>query len=610
MITVGSRVGGFTVLHLLGQGGMGQVYLAQHHRIARRAAIKVLLPELSANESVVERFFTEARATSLIRHPGIVEVLDCDVRDGQAFIVMEHLEGESLADYLERIGSLAGDTAFALAVLGQVALAVGAAHATGIVHRDLKPDNIFLSVSAVEQRVVPKVLDFGIAKLADRGLATHTRTGAVLGTPTYMSPEQCRGGSKVVDGRSDIYSLGCILYEALCGVPPFVRDGMGDLIVAHVSEAPEPPRARAPATPLAVDRLVMHMLAKAPADRPPTMDAVAQEMADCLVALGMHIALADVRPRTPVIVPFLPAHFPAVSPSEPGVGGAAPTPTPPGNVIAPSRATTPFSASSGGTQVLPEVMSDVLSDDKPPRQHASSLDRPSTTLRSAIGERTPPAVPNVARRSPFGRAMIMLVVAVGIGGAGALVALRGRIFASTTNPVPDPPSAPAEPRPPASTAAAAAVAPATITVGLQGLPPGAEVLVDGVAAPGLPLQLVREDRRHRLLVRAPGYEPRTIEVDASRDRVVNLELTASTAMANLGQPPRTQATAVAAPRSTRLREDKARARELRRRGDGTSPGRRPTAAASPSRGDDLPAPNEIPSKPSPPKPTRSSYDDM
>jgi hypothetical protein len=149
-----------------------------------------------------------------------------------------------------------------------------------------------------------------------------------------------------------------------------------------------------------------------------------------------------------------------------------------------------------------------------------------------------------------------------------------------------------------------------ITVGLQGLPPGAEVLVDGVAAPGLPLKLVREDRRHRLLVRAPGYEPRTIEIDASRDRVVDLELTASTAMAHLGQPERTQATTVAPGRSARLREEKARARELRRRGDGAATGRHPTAAASASRGDALPAPNEIPSKPSPPRPARSSYDDM
>src|SRR5262249_43096405 len=152
-------------LHLLGQGGMGQVYLAQHHRIARRAAVKVLLPELAANESVLERCFTEARATSLIRHPGIVAILHCAVRDGQAYIVMEHLEGESLADYHERADGLAGDVPFALALVSQVAQAVGAAHDAGIVHRDLKPDNVILSVSSADGRIVPKVLDFGIAKL-------------------------------------------------------------------------------------------------------------------------------------------------------------------------------------------------------------------------------------------------------------------------------------------------------------------------------------------------------------------------------------------------------------------------------------------------------------
>ena len=124
MITVGSRVGSYTVLHLLGQGGMGRVYLAQHHRIDRRAAIKVLLPELSANAAVVERFFAEARATSTIHHPGIVEVLDCDMKDDTAFIVMEYLEGESLASYIRRVPAVISDRAFALSVVVQIAQAV------------------------------------------------------------------------------------------------------------------------------------------------------------------------------------------------------------------------------------------------------------------------------------------------------------------------------------------------------------------------------------------------------------------------------------------------------------------------------------------------------
>jgi len=590
VITVGSRVGGYTVLHLLGQGGMGQVFLAQHHRIARRAAIKVLLPELSANESVVERFFTEARATSLIRHPGIVEVLDCDVREGQAYIVMEHLEGESVADYLERTGGLVGDTAFALAVMAQVAQAVGAAHAAGIVHRDLKPDNVFLSIGNTDGRVVPKVLDFGIAKLAERGSATHTRTGAVLGTPAYMSPEQCRGGSKVVDGRSDVYSLGCILYEMLCGTPPFVRDGMGDLIVAHVSEAPEPPHVRVPTIPPAIDALVMQMLAKPPIERPQTMDAVSGALADCLVALNVRAPLAEIRPRRPVVMPVLPDHFPVAAPTP---SSSSTAPTPPAGSLSPVR-TTPFGVGqAGNTRVL---------DDEPARRPAAAEPRSSTTFRNAVGEKAHDAVTVQTRRSSVARATIILIAVLGIGGVGALVALRGQIFASATTAEPDPPSAADDqrraPPPPAL--------PEKVTVDLQGLPEGAEVLVDGVAAGALPLKLPRGERRHQLLVRAPGRQPRAIEIDGTRDRVVELELapvpTATTTAAT-----RTPETTAAARRSAR--EEKARAREARKRG--ADSGRRGVAGTSDTTATtSAPSESPPPPKPNPPKPAHSSYDEM
>ncbi len=597
MISVGSRVGGYTVLHQLGQGGMGQVFLAQHHRIARRAAVKVLLPELSANESVVERFFTEARATSLIRHPGIVEILDCDVREGQAYIVMEHLEGESVADYLERTGGLVGDTPFALAVVAQVAQAVGAAHTAGIVHRDLKPDNVFLSISNTDGRIVPKVLDFGIAKLAERGAATHTRTGAVLGTPAYMSPEQCRGGSKVVDGRSDVYSLGCILYEMLCGSPPFVRDGMGDLIVAHVSEPPEPVRVRVPAIPPALDRLVMQMLAKAPADRPQTMEAVAGEISDCLVALGTRAPIRDVRPRNPVVVPALPDHFPAVAQS-PSSGSAAPTP-PAGSLGA--MRTTPFGVGqAGNTRVLP--------DEEPGRRPAAEA-RSSTTFRNAVGEKAPDGFVPPARRSSVARATMILIAVLSIGGVGALVALRGQIFASATTAEPDPPSAAPAPRPSPPPAL-----PDKVTVDLQGLPDGAEVLVDGVATASLPLKLPRGERRHQLLVRAPGRQPRTFEIDGTRDRMVELEL---------APLPTTTTSAVRVPEATGVSRkatrsgprdesaaQKARTHDGRKRSGGDS-GRRAAAGPSePTAGTPSPTDNPPASKPPSPKPAHSSYDEM
>jgi serine/threonine-protein kinase len=575
---------------------MGQVFLAQHHRIARRAALKVLLPELSANESVVERFFTEARATSLIRHPGIVEVLDCDVREGQAFIVMEHLEGESIADYLERTGGLVSDTPFALAIAAQVAQAVGAAHAAGIVHRDLKPDNVFLSLNNTDGRIVPKVLDFGIAKLAERGSATHTRTGAVLGTPAYMSPEQCRGGSKVVDGRSDVYSLGCILYEMLCGTPPFVRDGMGDLIVAHVSEAPEPPRARVPAIPPAIDALVMQMLAKAPTERPQTMDAVAGALTDCLVALNVRAPLAEIRPRNPVMVPALPDHFPAAA-LTPSSSSTAPTPA--AGAMSPMR-TTPFGVGQAGhTRVLP--------DEEPARRPAPEP-RSSTTFRNAVGEKAHDAFTLPPRRSSVARATMILIAVLGIGGVGALVALRGQIFSGATTAEPDPPSAADDQRratpPPAL--------PDKVTVDLQGLPEGAEVLVDGVAAGTLPLKLPRGERRHQLLVRAPGRQPRAIEIDGSRDRVVELELPpvpvpTTTSTTTAAATPRGSETAAVARRNAR--EEKARARDARKRG--ADSGRRGSAGISDSTASTA-APAETPSPPKPnaPKPAHSSYDEM
>ncbi|MEA2699495.1 MAG: eukaryotic-like serine/threonine-protein kinase [Myxococcales bacterium] len=214
MIGVGQQLGGYTILHKIGQGGMGDVYFAQHRRVARRAAVKVLLPELSQKATVLDRFFNEARATSLIKHPGIVEILDCDVLDDQAFIIMEYLEGESLGEYLNRTGALGQDLPFLLGVATSIASAVGAAHATGIIHRDLKPDNVYLHLaSASDLTVTVKILDFGIAKLAQQeGGTNQTKTGMLLGTPAYMSPEQCRGAGQV-DLRSDIYSLGCIFYE-------------------------------------------------------------------------------------------------------------------------------------------------------------------------------------------------------------------------------------------------------------------------------------------------------------------------------------------------------------------------------------------------------------
>jgi serine/threonine-protein kinase len=247
---------------------MGAVYLAEHPAIGRRVAVKVLHPNYTRDPQLLGRFLNEARAANAIRHPNIIEILDSGViADGTPFLVMELLEGESLGTRLRREGALPIATALELAY--QTASALGAAHAKGIVHRDLKPDNLFLVADPHEpdrQRI--KVLDFGIAKLQQGSSSdsVKTRTGTLMGTPIYMSPEQCRG-TKAIDHRSDIYSLAVILYEMLVGHPPFVSEGFGELVNMHLNMAPQPMRDERPEIPTAVDALVLKMLAKNPDER-------------------------------------------------------------------------------------------------------------------------------------------------------------------------------------------------------------------------------------------------------------------------------------------------------------------------------------------------------
>jgi tRNA A-37 threonylcarbamoyl transferase component Bud32 len=263
---VGTRLGNYRLTSRIGQGGMGEVYVADHQRISRRVAIKVLRPKLSAHHHIVERFLAEARTASLVRHPGIVEIFDCDEDQGRAFIVMELLEGQPLSSCLHPGVPLSPDGLRAVNIARQIAEAVGAAHERNVVHRDLKPDNVFLVGG--QDRI--KVVDFGIAKLATPETSTQTGTGVLLGTPVYMSPEQCKGAGKV-DHRADIYALGCILFEMTCGRPPFVKEGAGEFIAAHLSEPPPRPREVNPGLPAALERLILEMLAKAPSDRPADM---------------------------------------------------------------------------------------------------------------------------------------------------------------------------------------------------------------------------------------------------------------------------------------------------------------------------------------------------
>ena len=259
---------------------MGAVYAAVHTLLGRRAAVKVLLPDLSRKQDLVQRFFNEARAASAIKHPGIVDVYDYGYAgDGTAYIVMELLEGETLAARLKAGGRMAIPQAVVL--VRQVANALAAAHAGGIVHRDLKPDNIYL-VKDPEviggERV--KLLDFGIAKLATeiQGGTSRTVTGAILGTPHYMSPEQCEG-AREVDARSDLYSLGCMLFQMVAGVLPFDSPGVGGLIGMHLHVPPPLLRAKCPWASIELEAVVARLLAKNPDDRYASAEALSATLA-------------------------------------------------------------------------------------------------------------------------------------------------------------------------------------------------------------------------------------------------------------------------------------------------------------------------------------------
>ncbi len=298
---IGGTIGQYRITGKIGVGGMGVVYSAEHALIGRAAAVKVLLPEYSQNQAIVARFFNEAKAATSIRHPGIVEIYDFGWHtDNSAYIVMEYLQGETLAARRKRVGM---HPSAALAAVRQIAGALGAAHGKGIVHRDLKPDNIFI----VPDAEVPggeriKLLDFGIAKLlGEQNNQSQTRTGSVIGTPAYMSPEQCRGVA--VDHRSDLYALGVMLFELCAGRPPFVGEGAGDVLAAHIHLAPPALSSLAPGVPAPIEMLVAHMLAKAPADRPQSAAELIQliDGVSSQVVTGTQLPLRGSMPVLPAI---------------------------------------------------------------------------------------------------------------------------------------------------------------------------------------------------------------------------------------------------------------------------------------------------------------------
>jgi serine/threonine protein kinase len=253
----------YHIIDRLGQGGMGTVYLAEHVRMGRRCAVKVMNSTLLNDPDSLDRFTREAKNASLLNHPHVASVYDFgETSDGIVYLAMEFVEGESLAAVLDRVQELPEQQAVQLA--SQVADGLNAAHEMGIVHRDLKPDNIMVCHSKSGKLRV-KVVDFGIAKATQGGRQTVTRTGYVVGTPAYMSPEQILGDP--LDGRSDLYSLGCILYEMLTGQRAFSSSSGEVSIRRRLTEAPPPPRRVKQSLSKSLDDVVTRAMARAPEQR-------------------------------------------------------------------------------------------------------------------------------------------------------------------------------------------------------------------------------------------------------------------------------------------------------------------------------------------------------
>lgn len=269
----------YRLIRCIGSGGMGEVWEALHEAIGRKVALKILLPQFAKDKEVVGRFHREARATSRIGDPRIVDVLDMGLlSDGAPYLVMELLVGETLGQLLARQGQLSVRSATRIAI--EIAGALGAAHDADVIHRDLKPENVFLlgSTAVPEHERPLKVLDFGVAKVAHQdGEVSLTQTGAAVGTPTYMSPEQASGLANV-DARSDVWSLGVLLYRMLAGQTPFVGDSYALLLVAILAQPPTSILKFRGDLPIALERLLMQLLAKERSERPASMAEVARKL--------------------------------------------------------------------------------------------------------------------------------------------------------------------------------------------------------------------------------------------------------------------------------------------------------------------------------------------
>lgn len=487
--------GKYKIERVLGEGGMGVVYEANHNLIGRRLAVKVLHPDVSSMQDLVERFYNEARTAAAIGHEHIIEITDMGSHDGSPFIVMEFLEGHALTDLMhERVFSVNEAVAISLQVLD----ALNACHATGVIHRDLKPDNIHILNKSGRQFV--KILDFGISKLKTPEVQDMhlTRTGTVLGTPYYMAPEQA-AGKKDQDHRIDIYAAGVILYEMLTGALPYTGDNYNALLAAILTEDAPPPRTYNPDIPVELENVILRATAKQPAQR-----------------YGNAIQFMEaLKPFAPSWI-GRPSKIPGLSQTQ---GGPPPAQTPAAGDLGSSQtlmAPTPLPTGSGPAAATPAQQTGP----------GGTTDW-SVTANSEV-------VPKKSKAPFIVVGILALLVVIGGGVAAALVlpSLLSKqepdkqpiqqVAAQPEEPDRDeeeqtaPPPVPVDPSVP------------KVQLTLKGVPDGAEVTLDGVILASLPADVPKLTRERKLRVEADGYEswetslildaPKTVKVDLQPDK--------------------------------------------------------------------------------------------
>ncbi|MGE0545845.1 MAG: serine/threonine-protein kinase [Kofleriaceae bacterium] len=562
---IGQTIGNYLVTQKLGEGGMGAVYLAEHPSIGKKVALKVLHSEFTTNKDVTERFFNEAKAVNNIGHPNIVDIVDYGVlqsgtRDQLVYFIMEYLHGITLSQLIRAEAPLAPERSLAICL--QIADALSASHKCNIVHRDLKPDNIILVTRSREKDFV-KLLDFGIAKLTgNAGGSSRTRTGIVMGTPAYMSPEQCEGRG-LVDLRTDIYALGIVLYEMLTGRVPFIGEGYGEILVQHLTQAPVPP-SQLRMMPPHVEAVVMKALEKRPDLRYPSMDDMMRAIAD---PVGFVEATGGLngflqRPLTPSNAPLpsttrlTPAQLTPVPGSIPIIATPTSGPIP---TLPPPATPSPTTLRAAAGEV----------DEVPAKSKMGFIVAGAVVVIGAVigvavvmGGGDKPTDPIAAAGSSDGSSAGSDTAAAGIGsaetpnpgsGSAELTADRGSGSGVSSNTASGSGSGTTATDSGSGAAAGSATVtqvgsagsgapsePATVTIKLTSHPAGANIFIDRVLKGRTPasFEISRKSRKVDVKVELKGYTTERFSIDPKHPRVpamITLRAAAAATPSHAGQ---------------------------------------------------------------------------